>query len=436
MSKRGGLAIETRRRAIVYITLSFLTAGCVADPFGERAIVYNQEAAKQKDQIILTNIIRASLGSPLQFTDLTTVSGTASAGVTLAGTITSPTSTFSPTVTLSGGPTFSVANLSTKEFYSGILAPLSMQLIAYYLLQGYSPQILLPLVIAAIDYGPKGHGYRILNTAENFNIFYTALNELIALGLTVEPVSDTTSESPPLSYRDAKEPKLLASLASGAAAGNQTLDLKRYEVNPKDPTTKDPNLSDSESRRLKSEGQTEYYRLQKSGKKYRFCMDPSIIAAALVNHPPGTLPIKIHLLKDSAEVYIGESSLCSTNKNEHKGEQAQDTSVKGLENLTFQPRSVEGIIYFLGDTVRLNMPPAVFNEPTGGGMTTLFAVAQSMPQGSNILARVNTGTFYVKVDASGQDKSSRVIQLLAELIALNNSAKDLPAPNVITVISP
>jgi hypothetical protein len=29
-----------------------------------------------------------------------------------------------------------------------------------------------------------------------------------------------------------------------------------------------------------------------------------------------------------------------------------------------------------------------------------------------------------------------VIQLLAELIALHNSAKDLPAPNVITVISP
>jgi hypothetical protein len=130
----------------ICLTLSLLASACVADIFGERAVSYNQEAATNKDKTILTNIIRASLGRPLQFTDLTTVSGTASQSLSLAGVFPfavhrPPTvgvsDTFSPTASLSGGPTFSVANLSTKEFYSGILNSISTQEVAYYVDEGY-----------------------------------------------------------------------------------------------------------------------------------------------------------------------------------------------------------------------------------------------------------------------------------------------------------
>ena len=37
------------------------------------------------------------------------------------------------------------------------------------------------------------------------------------------------------------------------------------------------------------------------------------------------------------------------------------------------------------------------------------------------------------VDPSGKDRSSQVMELLTELLAQNNSAKDLPAPSVIPI---
>jgi hypothetical protein len=69
----------------LFSALALIPGGCVADIFGERAVSYNQEAATNKDKTILTNIIRASRGRPLQFTDLTTVSGTASQSLSIAG---------------------------------------------------------------------------------------------------------------------------------------------------------------------------------------------------------------------------------------------------------------------------------------------------------------------------------------------------------------
>jgi hypothetical protein len=102
---------------------------------------------------------------------------------------------------------------------------------------------------------------------------------------------------------------------------------------------------------------------------------------------------------------------------------------------------VEEIIMFLGEIVREQAPPRpqlrVLETPGSlVGARVLFSASEEPPPGPSISATVDGHTFYVEVDATGKNMSSRVIQLLAELIALHNSAKDLPAPNVITVISP
>jgi hypothetical protein len=245
------------------IASSLLMLGCVADLFGDRAAFYNQEAATNKDRTILTNIVRASLGSPLQFTELTTVSGTASQSLSLATVFpfavhrpptVGQSSTISLSMSLSGGPTFSVANLSSKEFYSGILTPLSTQMMAYYLSEGRYPlHVLLPLVISEIIYGRKPKQYRIPNTVSNSEQFYDAFNGLRALGLTVEPVTEAVAESPALTEEEAKNPDLLGRLASGITTGSTTLDLKRYNVvDPSKEDNKDPNFSKSEYDKLKA----------------------------------------------------------------------------------------------------------------------------------------------------------------------------------------
>jgi hypothetical protein len=431
------------------IALPLLIAGCVADIFGQRAVDYNTEADLNKDKAILTNIVRASLGRPLQFTELTTVSGTASASLSLAGTfpfaVHRPPSvgqfdTFSPTISLSGGPTFSVANLSTKEFYSGMLAPLEMQIIAYYLEQGYPPQRLLPLVISNITYGPKN--IRKNNDARSFDPFYSALNGLLALNLTTEKLSEPIAESPVLSEKDAKDPKLLASLASGAAVGNATLDLKRYDVPSDLAHAKDPNLSSTEYKQLKATNQSIYFRLEKQSVKYRFCVDaaeanitlPHLIYMDWQPNPDPNSHGELVPVSGS-EVYIPEESQCGAKS---QGDNTQpDISLKGLENFKLQPRSVMEIIAFLGDIVKFGKVIKLFEttlarEPT----ITLFTASEQVPSGSTISATVDAKTYYVEVDPYGNNMSSRVLELVAELIALHSSAKDLPAPNVITVISP
>jgi hypothetical protein len=383
----------------------------------------------------------------LQFTELTTVSGTASqslsAGVSIPFGVhrpsTSPISdTFTSMFGLSGGPTFSVANLSTKEFYSGILTPLEPLIITYYLSRAHTAQWFLPLVVSDIIYGPKN--ILIHNDASNFHAFWSALNALIAIGLTAETSKNVTAESPILSERDARDSKLLASLASGAATGNTTLDLKRYEVPLTFAEAKDPNLTLVEYGELKRTNEMIYFRLEKYSTKYRFCIDP-----LSVGESPGTLPRTIHLAHEEhgsgipgTEVTITKQSLCGSQGKDNKDASAEpDVSLKGLENLKFKPRSTMEIITFLGESIRYNNPPLVSSPiPRSPPTVTLFAASEVPPKGPSIRATVDTHTYYVEVDATDNNMSTRVMELLAELIALHSSAKDLPAPNVITVISP
>ena len=62
--------------------------GCaIVDQYGSRAIEYNDQAAASKSSTILLNIMRAAYREPLQFTDLSTVTGLASAQGSLNASI-------------------------------------------------------------------------------------------------------------------------------------------------------------------------------------------------------------------------------------------------------------------------------------------------------------------------------------------------------------
>ena len=142
----------------------FILGGCaVVDQYSSRAIEYNEQTAASKNSIVLLNILRAAYREPLQFTEVTTVTGTAAAQGGLSADIplrvggTSFTTpqilTLNPSASVSGGPNFSVANLNTQEFYQGIQSPISAQVVANYAAAGVSLNLLLPLVIADITLG-------------------------------------------------------------------------------------------------------------------------------------------------------------------------------------------------------------------------------------------------------------------------------------------
>src|SRR4051812_16540026 len=58
--------------------------GCAAiDHFGPRTVQVNQETSNAKSKAVLVNILRAAHGLPLQFTDVTTVTGSGSLDASL-----------------------------------------------------------------------------------------------------------------------------------------------------------------------------------------------------------------------------------------------------------------------------------------------------------------------------------------------------------------
>jgi hypothetical protein len=124
---------------------------------------------------------------------------------------------------------------------------------------------------------------------------------------------------------------------------------------------------------------------------------------------------------------------CGADKQETTPEQKSQSQTLG--NLTIRTRSVEEIFKFLGQMARtelgigiLEPDPLKIPHKEGGPYFHLFRIRQDVYAGR---------PYTISIDPSGYyDGSSRVVQLLTALLALQSSAKNLPAPNVISVISP
>jgi hypothetical protein len=234
---------KVRNVVFVCATALLSAGGCaLVDQFGGRASDYNFQTANARNATLLGNVVRAAYSLPLEFTDVTTLAGTASAGATMSATVPVPTNHagaiaaqsvgLTPSATASASNTVNVANLDNQEFYYGLQTPLTMQQVAYYLTMrfgGLSPNELLALLISDIELrSPDGRQTVILyNTADDpvaFNRFYSALNTLIARGLTVEQVTKkaATAVGPELTATQASDPRLLASIVTAAAGGSSS----------------------------------------------------------------------------------------------------------------------------------------------------------------------------------------------------------------------
>jgi hypothetical protein len=430
--------------------LSFLLSGCsLVDSFGPRAVEYNQQTADSKSTQILLNVMRAAYTYPLQFTDLSTVTGQAVSQIAVTSSLpfwgargtSSRLYTFSPGFTFSGGPSFNIANLNSQEFYSGIQTQVDPKIIQHYLFAGYDPRILFPLFISEIATDNQVLRNTV-TTKEYYYTFYSAILELVNHGLSMEQVKSTTPVGPILTNAQASDPKLLAGLVSASATSTSTSDssatltLKRYVLTQKD----DPNLTDSERADLEKRHVSVYYRLVKNTTSYKFCFDlrtsrpyPFGDFSEQVGDTP-TGSIKIPLGKAyGKDVFIPilEPVICG---------KPTPTDKIGA-NATIKLRSVEEIFLFLGDIARTELglsgsPPTTLAVPVAGfGYLELFRVERRAPTPGDILATLNDETYVISPDPSGRNASTTVAQLLTDLLALSSSAKSLPAPNVIPFFS-
>lgn len=409
-------------RGPLAIVLAAMLAGCgLADQLSGHSVEYNVQAATVKNQTLLINVLRAAYRQPLQFTDLSTISGQVSVSGSAAFNVpfggpregASRIDTFNPSITVSNSPTYTVSVLNTKEFYQGILTPIPMKTLSYYINIGFPKYALLTLVISEIEYGPHNARRRIDNIPDKHveatgvtagQQFPDLLRKLIAMGLTVEDVEETAALGAPFAKDKYPSPTDLVNLD---AKGIRVADIGHGR-----------------------------FQLEKVSQTQRFCFDPNQAQGVRVyagmpvggigeRLPPGLLCGGRHDPAIAASTGSGAKKLAA-----RQPRAAADVDAEGP--LVIRTHSTEGIIYYLGELTRLQL--GLVPPNTGDWDPNIFHLREGAGGPGAITASFQGRDYHIDVDPTGADRSSQVLDLVTELLAQNNSAKDLPQPSVIPIV--
>jgi hypothetical protein len=125
----------------------------------------------------------------------------------------------------------------------------------------------------------------------------------------------------------------------------------------------------------------------------------------------------------------------ATGRGSKKAQARHALSSPGLEAdspLVIRTHSTEGIIYYLGELTRLRL--GLVPPKTGNWDPNIFHLREGAGGPGAISASFRGRDYHIDVDPTGADRSSQVLDLVTELLAQNNSAKDLPQPSVIPIL--
>jgi hypothetical protein len=298
----------------VGLLLLFVLGSCsIVDNFSGRTVNFNLEAEQAQLQTLLLNIVRASLSRPMQFTSLSSITGTQSMSGSTSllipfghhrpAAVASPDQ-LTPSATVSASPTFTVPVLDTQEFYQGELTPLTGQEYHFFVEEGYTPAQLLYLFansieLTTVDKTPQHFTFsNYVGNDYDFQRFAIVADYLLSLGLTLEQTRRSQRIGPPLTAAELqKDPKGLADLAtagyqlmlvhSPAAGGSGTSSMtpapaaptpKAKPTDTAKPTGKAKPTNQARSTKLAVAQSTERYQLEKSTTSYRPCFDPGLLA--------------------------------------------------------------------------------------------------------------------------------------------------------------
>ncbi|MEL7199719.1 MAG: hypothetical protein AAGL10_15520 [Pseudomonadota bacterium] len=375
-----------------------ILGGCAFSPQLSRvAIDHNRMVAQSADELTLLNIVRASRRYPLHFTTVTEVQGNArialNAGV---GTTLSPGSdpvSADIGAGVSTNPNFRATVLATDEFQRGIQAPIPSELVAYYLDAGWRDEQLMALMVERVEVYASP-----LDTVPAFNIVNDEFREsdFAKLLCTHGLVSEPTSSSVPLA-------QFSALIDTAKVASSQTsISERRKEI-------------------------TELLKL---------------ISNDGVKLTGGTLVIEGST--NSVRIAKLDKARCDGAVADPK-----------LAQYTLRPRfrSTLGLIYFLGEYVRLSDeqgPDAVYQVPScyddcsPDRLLTRPVIDLRKGSGDALIETEFRGARYFieageeqadPLSGEARARSLQVVALVQQLVNLQKSADTLPASLSITGVN-
>jgi hypothetical protein len=485
---------STRQRVFQFGALLYaaiLATGCAQlDMLSARATGFNVDVADAQNRTMLLNVLRAAHRYPMHFTELSTLSGTESFQTTgsfafpfsayrTTGGAASGVRSFTPGATVTQSPTFNVAVLETQEFYQGMLRPLSFEQMLTYVNQGVSSEMVFTLMLGSIIYRPsaaedpiviENNFHRLKKTpnkpdpcpgaGSEYECFQLVLRALIARSLSIESASSATNVGPMLEETALKDPKTLKEIQ---LSGLELAEIKLKDCESATKTDLCPegidNLSAENQRLLKAGGTA--FRLRSTKSSFRFCFNEAPDAETPA--PGGTTGLALSIRTTK----INNTAICRTRITKQQDQAAQKTRAQEQESnpvqqpegaislggvsLQVQPRSTEGLIYYLGEIARCDL--GLDSESACGTKPSIHTTYRGDDDEDKLFEMHVSGkelveapvteievdwdeyTYALSVDPSAHDRSGQVLRILTQLLALNRSAKDFPAPAIVPLLT-
>jgi hypothetical protein len=178
--------------------IALLMSGCVSSRRGLQrasashlaatATSYNLAIEETQNEMLLLNAIRAMNHQPMYVTDASKVTGTVKVDLSLGlklpfhGAIAGGTSDHvaMPNFDYSSSPAMDVNLLNSKDFMTGFLAPIQQEFFAYYWDQGWPSEFVLNLLVLKVDiYEKNGSSWSLKCTLHNHpDVYDPELKEL------------------------------------------------------------------------------------------------------------------------------------------------------------------------------------------------------------------------------------------------------------------
>jgi hypothetical protein len=380
-------------RAVVLALATASLAGCAYnDHFDNRVARYDVAAEQARDQMILTNIVRASHAEPMSFIQLGQLSGsnTSTAVVGLPALLLGPLSPVAATAALqketifgasvgggqgfvgnqastAGSTNFQATPAETKDFYRGLLSQVEPYTVQFFVEQGVSRELLFYLFTNTVI--EDGREVRNDPLDQNYGEFEKIVKAAMEYGLSTEEIPGAAKHGRP---------------AKAASAG-----------------AKAPSASGSDSS-------------DESVSNTQLCFDRGMMT-------PGVPPVVL-------------SPICGTPE---ISPDPRTVIFRGM-HVAVIPRSVFGIFQFLGRAMAagergriiLHSSEAIDEGPFKDDL--LFDVQQG-GGGSCFLSVDYEGATYC-VPLQGAENTKRIISMITQLLALNTSIQDIPITPIVQTL--
>lgn len=386
------------------------------------AVEQNQVVANTADSLTLLNILRASEGRPLHFTSISRISGNVDFGVTgavgagieISG---GSAASLSPAAgaAISSNPNFDLTIHDSQEFQRGIMQPIAPEIISYYLRTGWRSDLLTYLLVERIDFIAEGDTVidgrafkdgEVVSSLENDPADPAAVQQFRAfVACYTLSSSQRPGDSLPLKKFSEMQPVGMSDLALLDGA---KLDLGK---GPGSSTATDDWVVRKQAggqavglTRTQGAGCAGQTVAVRGGGSIKARIDPAV--ATIDPRKTKTVDVLI---------------------------EGRAAPVKSSIDITF--RSVDGVIYFLGEYARASRDGRTIYEipNSAAGLEPLLLIAPGRGGRHDLSAELSGAAWHVPADC--RCRSFQVIALIEQLFNLHKSGSAVPLSTAVRVVN-